>query len=368
MSAVENRRAVIVGVFVLLAVLILVAGIFILGGQQKRFAETIQVTAQFTDVTGLKKGNHVLFSGVRVGVVESITITDPSKVSIAISIEESAKRFIHKDVMAKIGAESLIGNKAIVLYGGTDTAPGIENGDVLRTETPLSMDDMMATFQKSNDNLQAITTDVKGLTASLAKGEGMAGALLTDAALAENFRRIVANLERTSATSVRASQALTQFSNKLNTQGGLADELLTDTVTFNKLKGTMTELQKTMAAAADLTAKLSRTTDKLGSNDNALGVLLNDEQFALDLQLTMQNLEAGTDKLDANMETLQHSILLNGFFRRKAKREAREKEREADRQERRRLLEEKEAQKKANPSKPLIPKAKEPAPKKQEEE
>lgn len=346
MGAAENRRSVIVGIFVFLAMVILVAGIFILGGNQKRFGESIQVTALFKDVTGLKKGNNVVFSGVKIGVVKNISFTGASQVAIAFNIEEEARKYIHKNAFAKIGSEGIIGNRTIVIYGGSEGAPIIENGDVLQTEAQLSTEEMMQTLQQSNKNLLAITTDVKDLSSKLVKGEGLAGALLTDEKLAANFRAIVANLERTSATSVRASQALTQFSNKLNTEGGLADELLTDTAVFHKLRSTMGQLEKTMASASSITNKLNTTADKLNSNNNALGVLLNDEQFALDLQLTMQNLEAGTDKLDANLESLQHSILLNGFFRRKAKRDARQKERDLERQERLRKLEDKQQQKK----------------------
>ncbi|MBA9075621.1 MULTISPECIES: MlaD family protein [Rufibacter] len=346
MGAGDNKRSVIVGIFVFLAIVILVAGIFILGGKQKRFGDSIEVTALFDDVTGLKKGNNVIFSGVKVGVVKSIAISGEKQVAVSFSIEESAVPYIHKNAFAKIGSESIIGNRTIVVYGGSEASPAIETGDILKTEAQLSTEQMMKTLQESNQNLLAITNDVKGLSANLAKGEGMAGALLTDEKLANNFRTIVANLERTTASSSRAAQALTQFSNKLNTEGGLADELLTDTTVYNRLKSTMAQLQQTMTTASAITGKLNATTDKLNSPNNALGVLLNDEDFALDLQLTMQNLEAGTDKLDANMESLQHSILLNGFFRRKAKREAKQKEREQQKQERLQKLEEKRSQKK----------------------
>ncbi len=329
-----------------LALVILVAGIFILGGQQKRFTKTIQVTAIFDDVTGLKTGNQVLFSGVRVGVVKSIAFEGPSEVAVTMDITEESQKYIRKDAKARIGSESLIGNKAIVIYGGTPQMPVIQAGERLGTEKQLSTEDMMATFQENNKNLVAITTDFKKLSSGLANGEGLAGALLTDDQLAQNFQAILANLQKTSATSMRASQALAQFSNKLNTEGGLADEILTDTVTFNRLRATMTQLEQVMATANEMTGKLNRTTDKLNNNNNAVGVLLNDQDFALDLQLTMQNLEAGTDKLDATLESLQHSILLNGFFRRKAKRDARQKEREQERQERLQKLEEKQNQKK----------------------
>lgn len=58
MSKAENKRAIIVGIFVFLGVLILLAGIFILGSQQKKFTRNIEITTSFPDVAGLKVGDR----------------------------------------------------------------------------------------------------------------------------------------------------------------------------------------------------------------------------------------------------------------------------------------------------------------------
>ncbi|MEO7445278.1 MAG: hypothetical protein ABIT96_12165, partial [Ferruginibacter sp.] len=53
-----------------------------------------------------------------------------------------------------------------------------------------------------------------------------------------------------------------------------------------------------------------------------IGVLLNDPAAAANLRGTLKNLNAGTKKLDENMEAIQHNFLLRGFFKKKAKAEA----------------------------------------------
>jgi phospholipid/cholesterol/gamma-HCH transport system substrate-binding protein len=55
---------------------IFVAGIFILGGQQKRFVRTIRVNAVFDNVAGLKVGNNVWFSGVKIGTVKAMNFLE----------------------------------------------------------------------------------------------------------------------------------------------------------------------------------------------------------------------------------------------------------------------------------------------------
>lgn len=321
MSTADNKRSVIVGIFVFLAIVIFVAGVFVLGGQQKRFEKTFRVSAVFSDIGGLKVGSNVWFSGVKVGTVRQIRFVGQSQVAIAMSLEEDVRKYIHKDALAQLSSESLIGNKIVEITGGSPQAPLIEPGDRIQTAAELSTDDIMATLQENNKNLVGITTDFKTLTSRLVEGEGMAGALLSDSTLTRNFRAMLANLQQVSANTVRVSRDLAQLSNKFDTEGGLANELLTDTTVFIGLKNSVQQLQQTSTSAAQLTDNLRETTDKLNDKNNAVGLLLNDQQFAGQLKSTMGNLETSTEKLDENMEALQHNFLFRKYFRKKDKRE-----------------------------------------------
>ena len=55
------------------------------------------------------------------------------------------------------------------------------------------------------------------------------------------------------------------------------------------------------------------------------GVLLADTVAAEKLQTTIGNVASASEKLDENMEALQHNFLLRGFFRKQAKKEAQRK-------------------------------------------
>jgi phospholipid/cholesterol/gamma-HCH transport system substrate-binding protein len=331
MSTTDNKRKVTVGIFVFLGMVIFVAGIFILGGQQKRFVRTIRVNAVFDNVAGLKVGNNVWFSGVKIGTVKAMNFFGDSQVQITMSIIEDARRYIRKNSKARIGSESLIGSKLIEIFGGTEQAPEIENGDRLATATALSTDDLMATLQENNKNLVDITSDMKQLSSKLARGEGMAGAILTDTTLATNFRTILEGLQQASANSVKVSRDLAKLSSKFNTEGGLANELLTDTVVFSNLRSSIAQLQQTTTSAAEVTKNFKEASSQLNNSNNTLGALMNDKELASNLKKTMENLGTSTEKLDENMEALQHNFLLRGYFKRKAKRGAKEKD--ADRQE-----------------------------------
>lgn len=326
MSASENKRSIIVGIFIFIGLVIFIAGVLTLGGKQKRFVSSITLTAVFNNVNGIQAGNNVFFSGVKIGTVSKINFTGNAQVEVTMHIEEASQKYLHKNSLAKLSSEGFIGNKMIEILGGTAEAPIVEDGDRLQIAAALAPDDIMKTLQDNNKNILAITNDFKQVSSGMLKGNGALGALLTDSLMANRLRQMTVNLENASATTARVTAAVSQYTSKLNNKGTLATELLTDTTVFSNLKSAVKSLQVTANTASEMTTNLKATTNKLNSDKNAVGVLLNDEETGARLKSTVTNLESSTKKLDENMEALQHNFLLRGFFRKKEKAAAKEKE------------------------------------------
>jgi phospholipid/cholesterol/gamma-HCH transport system substrate-binding protein len=51
---------------------IFVLGVFTLGSQKKSFVKSFTVDVIFNDIQGLKAGNNVWFSGVKIGTIKKI--------------------------------------------------------------------------------------------------------------------------------------------------------------------------------------------------------------------------------------------------------------------------------------------------------
>jgi phospholipid/cholesterol/gamma-HCH transport system substrate-binding protein len=315
----DNKRAITVGIFLFLGIVIFLVGVFTLGGQKKTFVKSFGLNVVFDDIQGLKAGNNVWFSGVKIGTIKKVQFYGTSQVQVFLSIEEEAHKYIHKDAKASISSDGLIGNKIVVIDGGTPKFPFVEDGDQLLVNTSLSTDDIMKTLQVNNKNLVDITTDFRILSRNLVDGKGAAGALLSDQEVANNFKSIVANLQSTTLSANKMVDELNAFTNKLNSKGGLADQVLTDTVVFARLQASVKALEKTAASAAILTENLNQASNKLNKSDNAAGLLLNDEQTAQQVKAIMQNLQTSSKKLDENLEALQHNFLLRRFFKKKEK-------------------------------------------------
>jgi phospholipid/cholesterol/gamma-HCH transport system substrate-binding protein len=322
----ENKRSIIVGLFVLVGLAILVAGILVLGGQQNRFAKTVRITADFENIGGLKKGSNVWFSGVKIGTIREVNFTKNRHVEIVMNIEEKSRVYIRKDAIAALSSEGFIGNKIIEIQGGSSSVPPIEEGDRLQSKEAVNTDQMIATLQINNENLVAITENIKNLSDKIKNGEGTIGAFFTDSMLAVNIKTMMANLNQAAANSKKVTEDFKQFSTQLNNNESLLGQLLNDTVVFSSLKTSVAQMQNITQTASTLTLNLNKASEQLNEKDNSIGVLLNDSVVADQLKRTLDNLEGSTQKLDKNMEALQHNFLLRGFFRKEAKKAAKEAE------------------------------------------
>jgi len=322
----KTNRAAVVGLFIFIGIAIFIITILTLGGQQKTFKNSITVKAVFDDVQGLQKGNNVWFSGVKIGTVKKISFVGSSKVEVDINIEEKSREFIRKNAKAKVSSEGFIGNKLIEISGGTPQAAAIEDGDLIASEKALNTEEMMGTFQANNRNLLDITTDLKVVSKRLTNGEGTVGKLLSDETMVNQLSTVMSALQRASANTERLTNTISGYASQLHNKGSIANELVTDTVLYSRLRATSVRLNEASQTAnqvvADLRSASTNINNGLNNSNSPVGVLLKDEMAANDIRTILSNLNAGSKKLDEDLEALQHNFLLRGFFKKKAKREA----------------------------------------------
>jgi len=315
----ERRRALTVGLFVLIGLVILVAGILVLGTMQNKFSKNVVVTTYFQDVKGLKVGNNVWFSGVKVGIVKEITFQSINDVKVVMHVDEKASAFIRSDVQAKLGSDGLIGNAIVNLVGGSGDAPAIVSGCTIQSTTSHDTDSMFATLQTNNENLVEITKNFAILSREMVEGKGAVGMLMTDQDLALSLKKSVRSLGKVMEDTNRATTDLAALMAKLNGSQGIIHELTTDTVVFAGLRSSVAQLQEVAQTATALMENLNQTSARLNDKDNVVGLLTNDPAAASEIKQILHNLNASSAKLDENMKALQSNFLFRGYFKKKAK-------------------------------------------------
>lgn len=317
MNPSPKRQSVIVGLFVAASLAILIGGVLTIGDLNNTFTRKIGISSVFEEVSGLKEGDNIWFAGVKVGTVKKLTLHGESEVKVDMAVEVEAAAFVPEDSLAKISSDGLIGNRIIVLYGGTVGADALEDGDVLLTGKSVSTEEIMTTLQENNVNLLVIT-------GRLARGEGTAGKLLAEDELYTEMMTMVGDLKVASASAKDLTGSLAVFGQKMNREGSLPNDLVTDTTTYAALTAGVDKLQHASEQASVLMEGLATGA---ADPNTPIGLVMHDAEAGSDLKVTLDNLSTSSALLAEDLEALQHNFLLRPFFKKKeraAKREARQ--------------------------------------------
>ncbi len=294
----DFKKNFIVGLFTIVGIGLFTFIIFYIGSNENLFTRTIKVITYFENVSGLKSGTNVTYSGIDVGSVTDINIVEGNKIEVIMRVESKVKKYIKTDSRVSIVSEGLVGSKVIDISAGSPGLHEIENGAVLASIKPLTAEDIMKSLKETGDNATLITKDLADITNRINKGEGTVGQLLTNDSLYESINNVLQSF------GTHSKDLNEIFANLGIAISGISND-------FDKLTK---ELNSTVK-------DLSSITSKLNSNESFIGTLLTDTLFSNNLKETIEsarntakNLEGGSFSFNQNMEALKHNFFFKGYF------------------------------------------------------
>lgn len=301
--------------------------------------QTLRV--EFTgSVSGLARGNWVLFNGVRVGEVKDVALVpqDPSRVGAMIEID--ARVPIRTDTKARLEYTGFTGVASIALLGGSTDAPPLAKSadgrtpvilaqrsdfqDLLETgrrvatqasdildkankildENSGSITASVKNVQKFSDALAANSDGVKDALAAmsdLGKAVGPLSAKLT--VLANDTDNVVKAIDPESLKSI--VKDISSVSAKLNLAADKIDPLLTNLNGFlatGDSKGAFGEIAEAAKSIHKLADNLDLRTKELTTNINrfASSGLRQYEALAVDGRKTLDEINQAVRSIEAN--------------------------------------------------------------------
>ncbi|MEZ4827076.1 MAG: MlaD family protein [Bacteroidia bacterium] len=314
----ETIKQAKLGSFVLVGLILFITVLALVGRQQNVFERTFRLQVRVSNVQGLQKGSNVWFSGVKIGIVKDVVIESTQSVLLELKVGRTLQSFIKKDASAKIGSDGLLGNKIVIISGGTEEAAAVEDGDMIdASQGGINTDELMATFQVTNDNLAAITSDLKTIFADIQGGKGSLGGILQDSVMYGDLKATIASATAASRNTAKATQGLTQLVGRVNAGEGMVGAILNDSSYEGRVDRALIDVSKTADEAAKTAEQLNKLTKDLqvimaGLDDpNApMGMMLKDSVFANNLQESMMNLKNSSDELDKTLEAARESFLM----------------------------------------------------------
>jgi phospholipid/cholesterol/gamma-HCH transport system substrate-binding protein len=177
------------GLFIVLGLAVLTAGIFMIGGRQSMWQSSYVVKAEFANVGGLSESADVRVGGIREGSVQHIQLPrDPKgKVTVVMNLGEATKEIVREDSTAAIKSEGLLGDEYVEVSFGSAEAGKLKGGEVLKSVPPIDFSDVLAktnyildSAKLAVDNVQEAAGNIVEITAKVNGGKGTIGALLND--------------------------------------------------------------------------------------------------------------------------------------------------------------------------------------------
>jgi phospholipid/cholesterol/gamma-HCH transport system substrate-binding protein len=209
-------------------------------GNFRLLAKPYEITAEFTDATGLLRGDVVKAAGVTIGRVERIEIRNGMAV-VTMSIEEDVD--LPADLEAEVRFRNLIGQRMVVLQPKDGSDGGLtEPGDTIALEDTESAFDLSALFNGLRPVIRSTSPeDINTVTRALTQAlEGRSKDV-------EAFLGNVADLSRTIAAK---DQSLSALLDNLN-------------IVTSDLAGRDSQLQATLADIESFLADVAASRDDL---------------------------------------------------------------------------------------------------------
>jgi len=317
----DLKKNIKLGAFVVGGIIIFLASVFYMGREGNLFNKTFVVSAIFKNVEGLKEGDNVWLSGVKIGTVKRVQIVSEGKVIVSLSLKDKQNEFIKKDATAFVGSDGLVGSKIVIIRPGS-VGQTINDNDMINSLSPTDTQELFNIAKEIGVNARSISNDLSLITLRINRGEGIFGELLHDGPISNDLRETILSLKASGENADRITADARQVLDELNNGEGLVAKLINDTTYAIKFDNTLQNISAVSQNSKVMSEDLQRIIEKVNNHENAIGVLLTDTVFAQKLQGTMDYAKSASIKLDANMEALQHNFLLKGYFKKQKKAEA----------------------------------------------
>lgn len=312
-----------VGIFVLLAIGILVFLILNASGDINPFSKKLHLKARFADANGLRDGSEVRLAGVRVGKVDQITLLPPSdvptapRVEVLMTIDSSidgrpANERIRSDSTAQQGSPSLLGNEMLInITPGTAVGQPVQDYAVLPSSSSNTVNDFATSGTDLAQRLSKLSDEIKGIVGDVKEGKGTVGRLFTDEALYNNLNATIRETEDV-MRQVRAGNgsagrfindpALYNNANEIALQmraiaadlragRGTAGRLLTDDELYNRINRTADKLDRSVE-------QINQVIADINEGRGTLGKLIKDEQIYNDARAAIARFNTTAERID----------------------------------------------------------------------
>lgn len=269
-------------------------------GNLRLFADTYELQAEFSDASGVFRGDAVKLAGVDVGRVTGAEIEDGRAV-VSFTVDQDVE--LARDTVVALRWRNVLGQRFLYVYPGDDRTRILEAGDHIPQTQTENAGDLTDFLNKLGPILQAIdpvkaNAFLDAVNGALAGNEAAVRSLIADgSSLAGDLGAVDGEIETLLQSS---SVVMDTFAGQDEQIEAIIDDL---DVLGAELQGMTDDVNTLLVSFADVQEELDR--------------LLRTNRSAIDRDL--ENLDVITGVLETNRENLEQTLCtvpagLAGYF------------------------------------------------------
>lgn len=142
---------------IFLVVTTLATGLLVITIGNVSFSGSREYQAQFSDATGVVKGDDIRIAGVKVGNVKKVEIVDDTQALVTFSVEDSAR--LNDSTHATIRYRNLVGQRYLSLTQDAGDTDLLEDGDTIPVDRTSAALDLTVLFNGFKPLFEALSPD-----------------------------------------------------------------------------------------------------------------------------------------------------------------------------------------------------------------
>ncbi|WP_457566412.1 MlaD family protein [Caldithrix abyssi] len=271
----NNNFKISVYLMVMLSAVLLGIIFYIVGSNQKLFADKYSLYMFKPQAESLVPGAFITLSGLKVGVVGEMKLTNRAEkpgVLIELKIDKKYREFITPSSVAQIKTMGMLGDRYVDISLGKAAETPLREGALIASKDSPDLEQVMVDAAASVSQLRSVLNNVDLLTRQMVEGPGTMASLINDGAMAGDLKQSLNNLK--------------EISGAANNGRGNAARFLNDSTLYQSLLATTRQLQKITAQIAE--------------GQGTLGKMVFDSSAAGHLQNVVQKSDSLLDALNGN--------------------------------------------------------------------
>lgn len=337
----DSSRKVLLGAFVVVGLFLFALGLFWIGDRRQLFSDSIELQANFENVSGLSRGAVVRVAGADAGEVLNIGVPlEPgAPFRVLFRVTADLQTILREDSVATIQTDGLVGNKFLQVASGTAAFPEASPGSTIRSREPIEIGDLM---QRLNELAQSGDEAVDDIRAGITRS--VDALLELNSATTGVIDRIGGEIEGIAETGSGIATNLSGIVEDVRGGRGSIGRILTDDSLYNDMRAAAAEAQEAIAnmralsddfraVSADIREMdLGQRVDRIGANVEALtreAAAFTEKATALidsfqgttgpdglmaDVRRTLDNTNRAMSNMVDNTEALKRNFFFRGFF------------------------------------------------------